>query len=149
MDSDKKSVFTRNSTGLIKEISPHQAFIYNFMAIGLYTFTWATLFSIAYSTKFAGSSIGLAVVMMALAAIPFYLCTSMLSSAMPRAGGDYVWQSRVIHPAIGFASTFSAWTVWQWYFSGFLGVVITTLGFQPYFALLGKSNSYFSGLSST
>ncbi len=119
------------------------------MAIGLCTFTWATLYSIAYSSNFSGSNIGLAVVLLALAAIPFYLCTSMLSSVMPRAGGDYVWQSRMIHPSIGFASTFSAWTIWQWYFSGFLGVVITTLGFQPYFAFLGKSSSYFSDLSQT
>ena len=119
------------------------------MAIGLYTFTWVTLFSLAYSSNFFGSNVGLAIVLMAIAAVPFYLCTSMLSTAMPRAGGDYVWQSRVLHPAIGFAATFSAWTVWQWYFSGFLGVVITTLGFQPYFALLGKTSSVFTGISGT
>jgi APA family basic amino acid/polyamine antiporter len=142
-------VFSRDSTGLVREISPHQAFIYNFMAIGLYTFTWVTLFSLAYSSDFAGSNVGLAILLMAIAAIPFYLCTSMLSTAMPRAGGDYVWQSRVLHPAIGFASTFSSWTVWQWYFAGFLGVVITTLGFQPYFALLGRNSSYFANLSAT
>jgi basic amino acid/polyamine antiporter, APA family len=142
-------VFSRDSTGLVREISPHQAFIYNFMAIGLYTFTWVTLFSLAYSSHFAGSNVGLAILLMAVAAVPFYLCTSMLSTAMPRAGGDYVWQSRVLHPAVGFASTFSSWTVWQWYFSGFLGVVITTLGFQPYFALLGRNSSYFANLSTT
>jgi amino acid transporter len=149
LDSGKERAFSRDSTGLVREISPHQAFIYNFMAIGLYTFTWVTLFSIAYSSNFAGSSVGLAIVLMAAAAVPFYLCTSMLSTAMPRAGGDYVWQSRVLHPAIGFASTFSAWTVWQWYFSGFLGVVITTLGLQPYFALLGRTSASFANLSST
>jgi basic amino acid/polyamine antiporter, APA family len=119
------------------------------MAIGLCTFTWATLFSIAYSSNFAGSSIGLAVILLAIAAVPFYLCTSMLSTAMPRAGGDYVWQSRVLHPAIGFAAALSAWTVWQWYFSGFLGVVITTLGFQPYFALLGRTSASLASLSAT
>ena len=117
------------------------------MAIGLCTFTWVTLYSIAYSQSFLGSNIGIAILLMTLASIPFYLCTSMLSSAMPRSGGDYVWQSRVLHPAVGFASTFSAWTVWQWYFASFLGVVITTIGFQPYFALLGQSNSYLSALA--
>lgn len=148
MVSDKETVFTRSSTGLVREISPHQAFIYNFMAIGLYTFTWVTLFSIAYSSDFAGSNVGLSLVLMAIAAVPFYLCTSMLSSAMPRSGGDYVWQSRVIHPAIGFAAAFSAWTVWQWYFAGFLGAVITSLGLQPYFALLGIHSQFFSSVSS-
>ncbi|MDG7001379.1 MAG: amino acid permease [Nitrososphaerota archaeon] len=143
----QQQIFSRDSTGLVREISAHQAFIYNFMAIGLCTFTWVTLYSIAYSEPFLGSNVGIAILLMTLASIPFYLCTSMLSSAMPRSGGDYVWQSRVLHPAVGFASTFSAWTVWQWYFASFLGVVITTIGFQPYFALLGQSNSYLSGFA--
>ncbi len=143
-------VFARNATGLVREISPHQAFIYNFMAIGLCTFTWVTLFSLAYSGNFLGSNIGLAIVLMALAAIPFYLCTSMLSTAMPRSGGDYVWQSRILHPSIAFAATLSAWTVWQWYFAGFLGSNITTIGLQPLFALLGSTgNAYYASLSST
>jgi APA family basic amino acid/polyamine antiporter len=136
-----QKIFSRNSSGLVREISTGQAFIYNFMAIGFYGFTWATLFSVGYTSSFLGANIGLAIVLMAISAIPFYLCTAMLSSAMPRAGGDYVWQSRVLHPSIGFASTFSAWTVWQWYFASFLGVVITTIGFQPLYALLGLTNS--------
>lgn len=135
--SKDKQVFSRASSGLVRDISPHQAFIYNFMAIGFYGFTWATLFSVGYTQAFLGANIGLAIALMAISAIPFYVSTAMLASAMPRAGGDYVWQSRVIHPLIGFASTFSAWTVWQWYFASFLGTVITTLGLQPFFALLG------------
>ncbi len=136
----QQKIFSRNSSGLVREISTSQAFIYNFMAIGLYGFTWATLFSVGYTSSFLGANIGLAIVLMAISAIPFYLCTSMLSSAMPRAGGDYVWQSRVLHPSLGFASTFSAWTVWQWYFASFLGVVMTTIGYQPLYALLGLTN---------
>jgi basic amino acid/polyamine antiporter, APA family len=140
-DAPPQKIFSRNSSGLVREISTSQAFIYNFMAIGFYGFTWATLFSVGYTSSFLGANVGLAIVLMAISAIPFYLSTSMLSSAMPRAGGDYVWQSRVLHPSIGFASTFSAWTVWQWYFASFLGVVMTTVGYQPLFALLGLTNS--------
>jgi basic amino acid/polyamine antiporter, APA family len=147
--ASSKEIFVRRTSGLVREMAPHQAFIYNFMAIGLVTFTWVTLYSIAYSSAFLGASVGLSVLLMAIAAIPFYLATSMLSSAMPRSGGDYVWQSRVLHPILGFGSTFSAWTIWQWYFASFLGVVITTVGFQPYFALLGMSSPYFANLAAT
>lgn len=140
-------VFARESTGLVREIAPHHAFIYNFMAIGLFGFTWATLFSFGYAV-FPGANIGLSILTLALAAVAFYAVTAMLSSAMPRTGGDYVWQSRVIHPSIGFASTFSAWTVWQWYFASFLGLVITELGLAPYFALLGQSNPAYAGIAS-
>ena len=145
-----QKIFSREATGLIRAISPHQAFIYNFMAIGFYGFTWATLFSVGYTQSFFGANIGLAIVLMAISAIPFYLSTSMLSSAMPRSGGDYVWQSRVLHPSIGFAATFSSWTVWQWYFASFLGTVISTLGLQPLFALLGQQtgNGYDTSVAS-
>ncbi|MCL4518009.1 MAG: hypothetical protein M1587_02300, partial [Thaumarchaeota archaeon] len=67
----QQQIFSRDSTGLVREISAHQAFIYNFMAIGLCTFTWVTLYSIAYSEPFLGSSVGLAILLMAVAAIPF------------------------------------------------------------------------------
>jgi amino acid transporter len=140
-------LFSRSTSGLVRDIAPHQAFIYNFMAIGFFTFTWATLFSYSYSSVFAGANVGLAIVLMTIFAIPFYACTSMLSSAMPRSGGDYVWQSRTLHPAIGFAATLSAWTIWQWYFAGFSGVVTTTFGLQPLFALLGLNNPYFANLA--
>lgn len=145
MGTTTEKVFSRDASGLVHAISPHQAFIYNFMAIGFYGFTWATLFSVGYTQSFLGANIGLAIVLMAISAIPFYLSTSMLASAMPRSGGDYVWQSRVLHPSIGFAATFSAWTVWQWYFASFLGTVISTLGLQPLFALLGQQtgNSFY------
>lgn len=145
-----QKIFSRDSSGLVRAISPHQAFIYNFMAIGFYGFTWATLFSVGYTQSFLGANIGLAIILMAISAIPFYISTSMLSSAMPRSGGDYVWQSRVLHPSIGFAATFSSWTVWQWYFASFLGTVITTLGLQPLVALIGQSsdNSYYMNLAS-
>lgn len=96
-----------------------------------------------------GANVGLAIILMTIFAIPFYVSTSMLSSAMPRSGGDYVWQSRVLHPSIGFAATLSAWTIWQWYFAGFSGVVTTTFGLQPFFALLGLNNPYFANLAAT
>jgi basic amino acid/polyamine antiporter, APA family len=47
-----------------------------------------------------------------LAAIPAIfaaLAYSILASAMPRAGGSYLYASRAIHPYIGFVASFSQW----------------------------------------
>lgn len=133
----EQKVFAREATGLVKAMAPHHVFIYNMMAVGLTGFTEAVLFSYAPGVL-PGGDVGVAIITAVLAAIPFYLVVSMLASSMPRAGGDYVWQSRIINPAIGFAATFSAWTVWQWFFGAFLGSVMVTLGLQPFLALLGQ-----------
>ncbi|MDQ8173250.1 MAG: APC family permease, partial [Gemmatimonadota bacterium] len=48
----------------------------------------------------------------ALAAVPAVLaalCYAMLGSAMPRAGGSYVYASRAIGPYTGFLASFSQW----------------------------------------
>ncbi|HEV2226169.1 MAG TPA: amino acid permease [Nitrososphaerales archaeon] len=142
----EQKAFARESTGLVRAMSPHHVFIYNMMAVGLTGFTEAVLFSYAPGVL-PGGDIGIGIITTVLAAIPFYLVVSMLAASMPRAGGDYVWQSRIISPAIGFAATFSAWTVWQWFFGAFLGSVMVTLGLQPFLALLGQatgSQSYSS-----
>jgi amino acid transporter len=45
----------------------------------------------------------------AVPAIFAALAYAMLSSAMPRAGGSYVYASRSIHPYLGFVASFSQW----------------------------------------
>lgn len=48
----------------------------------------------------------------ALAVVPAFacaLCYAALSSAMPRAGGSYVFASRSLHPYLGFVASFSQW----------------------------------------
>ncbi len=47
----------------------------------------------------------LAVVPALLAALAY----AMLASAMPRAGGSYIYASRVLHPYLGFVASFSQW----------------------------------------
>jgi amino acid transporter len=134
----EEKVFVRESTGLVKAMSPRHAFIYNMMAVGLTGFTEAVLFSYGPAVL-PGGDIGLGILTTVLAAVPFYVVVSMLASSMPRAGGDYVWQSRVLNPAVGFAATFSAWAVWQWFFSAFLGSVMVELCLQPLFADLARA----------
>jgi APA family basic amino acid/polyamine antiporter len=45
----------------------------------------------------------------ALPAVFAALAYSILASAMPRAGGSYLYASRAIHPYIGFVASFSQW----------------------------------------
>jgi amino acid transporter len=52
-----------------------------------------------------------------------------MSSSFPRAGGDYVYTSRLIHPALGFVASASAWIFWQMWYEG--SFPISLLGESP------------------
>ena len=53
------------------------------------------------------------------------LVWGILSGSMPRAGGEYVYNSRILHPAIALGAVFCniiAIFYWNWYIATWLGV---------------------------
>ncbi len=56
-----------------------------------------------------GGMVPLAFLLGALPAVFTALCYAVLASAMPRAGGGYIYISRALHPFLGFMATFSKW----------------------------------------
>jgi APA family basic amino acid/polyamine antiporter len=56
-----------------------------------------------------GPYVPLAFLIGVLPALFAALCYAVLSSAMPRAGGGYIYVSRGLHPFVGFMATFSKW----------------------------------------
>jgi amino acid transporter len=99
----EKALFARKTSGLIRSISGRDALIYNVvfmapMSVFIYG-VWA-------SVTFPGTDLPLTALMCIPLGIVIGLFYSIYSVSMPRSGGDYVWVSRVIHPAIGFAINF-------------------------------------------
>ncbi|HET9036025.1 MAG TPA: amino acid permease, partial [Myxococcaceae bacterium] len=56
-----------------------------------------------------GSAVLLAYLLAAVPAILAGLAYAILASAMPRAGGSYVYASRGLSPYLGFIASFSQW----------------------------------------
>ena len=56
-----------------------------------------------------GPYVPLAFVVGVFPALLTALCYAVLASAMPRAGGGYIYVSRALHPFLGFMATFSKW----------------------------------------
>lgn len=88
------SLFLRNATGLVKGWSGFDAFTYSFMSVNLVTL--GMFYSLAVFAYVPGGSPVLAIILSALAVTFLAVAYSGLIAAMPRAGGDYVWQSRVL-----------------------------------------------------
>ncbi len=102
MSRETPSLFLRNATGLVKGWSGFDAFTYSFMSVNLVTLgMFYSLAIFAYVPD--GSPVG-SIIVAAIAVTFLAIAYSGLIAAMPRAGGDYVWQSRVLDGAPGIAA---------------------------------------------
>jgi len=101
------SLYVRQSSGLVREASVIDAIIFNavFSAPVGATLAFGILYALGL---FPGADMVLALLIAFVVNIPVCIMMSMMASAMPRTGGDYVWISRILHPAVAVFSNFSA-----------------------------------------
>ncbi len=66
-------------------------------------------FMIQRSRPGIADQVPLAYVVAAAPAVLAAVCYAMLSSAMPRAGGSYVYATRALNPLAGFLASFAQW----------------------------------------
>jgi len=93
-------MFVRNATGLVRELTPFDAFNMVFAAILIPVgISQALNFG---SASFPGANIALAFILGAILLLGFGTVYVMFTIAMPRSGGDYVWISRSLSPFLGF-----------------------------------------------
>ena len=77
--------------------------------VNLYVATFPIMVSFLLSIVlpwYAGANLYLTLLIGALVALPILLTYAVASAAFKRSGGDYVFISRMIHPALGFAANF-------------------------------------------
>ena len=91
---ESPSLFLRNATGLVKGWSGFDAFTYSFMSVNLVTLGMFYSFP-AFGWVAGGSPIA-SIVITAIAMTFLAITYAGLVAVMPRAGGDYVWQSRIL-----------------------------------------------------
>ena len=118
-----QQLFARRSSGLVRAASTTDASLVN-----LYTATFPIMVSFLLGIVlpfYGGANLYLTILIGALLAMPILLAYAVASSVVRRSGGDYVFISRLLHPALGFAANFV--------FVGFQIVFLTSSGY--YFCL--------------
>ncbi len=100
----KTTPFVRNATGLVKSISPTDVFVFTLMVAGPIVFI--PLAAITLPSAYEGVSPIYIMLLTLGILIPFSYNTVCLVSSLPRAGGDYVFGSRIVHPIWGMIPAF-------------------------------------------
>jgi len=88
------ALFLRNATGLVKGWSGFDAFVYSFMSVNLVAL--GMFYSLAIFGYVPDGSALVSILITAVGMTFMAVAYAGLIAAMPRAGGDYVWQTRVL-----------------------------------------------------
>jgi APA family basic amino acid/polyamine antiporter len=136
--SSEQMLFVRNSSGLVKGLGLGDVFVMNFGYLGA-SFSVSFAFIIAQSLwAFPKGSLVLGLIIGVLLCAPgVTLAYALMSAAIPRAGGDYVYISRYVAPWLGFMTNFALlimlffFVAWGAFWGGAqsLASVLATLGY--------------------
>lgn len=129
--------FVRPATGLVRGMGGTQALIYNTMITTLLlgaalTYLWAPY-------AFPGCNVALGIVCTGVFGATMMTAYSMLAATMPRSGGDYVFQSRILHPAVAFAAVGSGFMIWLMFWQALGGWMVAVMGISPLMLMLGAT----------
>src|SRR5438034_2503051 len=127
------TLFLRKATGLVKGWSRFDAFVYSFMSVNFVTL--GLFFALSVLALVPTGQVFPALLMSGIF-VPFLVITyASLISVMPRAGGDYVWQSRVLGGGAAFLLAVTGWWFILWYWAPVYAKILNVELFQPLAAI--------------
>ena len=133
LGEERPTLFLRNATGLVRGWSVRDSMIYatlstNVVTLGLVEWTVQSSFphgNLLYSILISGVWVSFLVV-----------AYTGLVVTIPRAGGDYVWQTRILGSGIGFVMAATGWWFILWLWAPIYGNILAVQLFEPLWATL-------------
>jgi amino acid transporter len=130
----ERTLFARKATGLVRGWAVRDAFVYAFFSINLITLG---LFIFTYAVFIPSGSLLWAVVVSGAYLLLQAITYASLIAAMPRAGGDYVWISRILGGGIGFVLAACGWWFILWHWVPIYANILNVEVFVPLGAIVG------------
>jgi amino acid transporter len=143
--TEAPSFYVRKSSGLIRGISGRNALFSNLIAMGLLANCfWIVFASALYPNADLPSTVFIALVLNLLIAFVYWI----LSTAMPRTGGDYIYVGRIVHPIVGFMTN-AMFVVMMVSWSGIMPAYTAQYALQIMYTNLAAvtGNSYYAGVA--
>jgi APA family basic amino acid/polyamine antiporter len=130
-------LFVRKATGLVRSWSVFDAFIYalfsiNLITLGLYIFSQMYFLEGGMIPSLLVSGVFLIFEIIVYAG---------LIAVMPRAGGDYVWQSRILGGGIGFVLAVTGWWFILWLWAPLYSDMLRMVCFTPLLGIAGAKDA--------
>jgi basic amino acid/polyamine antiporter, APA family len=126
-------IFVRKATGLVRGWAMVDGSIYAFYSCNIVLGLWV----LTFGSFIPNGSLFWAVLICAALTIFQILTYAGLISAMPRAGGDYVWQSRILTGGIGFVLAVTGWWFILWHWVPIYANITVISVFEPLLTILG------------
>ncbi len=138
LGEERPTLFLRNATGLVRGWSVRDSMIYaclstNVVTLGMVEWAYQSLFphgNLLYSILISGVWVSFLVI-----------AYTGLVVTIPRAGGDYVWQSRILSSGLGFVMAATGWWFILWLWAPIYGTVLSEEFFQPLWATTGHAGA--------
>jgi basic amino acid/polyamine antiporter, APA family len=103
---------------------------------------WSIIYAVTYAPYYGGDP-ALSLLLTAPGILALLGVYYIFNVSMPRSGGDYVYTSRILHPAIGFAANFVGYTIFLWFWIGDAASLFSSSGLSQtmnvYAGLTGQS----------
>jgi basic amino acid/polyamine antiporter, APA family len=126
-------IFVRKATGLVRGWAMVDGSIYAFYACNIVLGLWV----LTFGSFIPNGSLFWAIVICAALTGFQILAYAALTSAMPRAGGDYVWQSRILSGGIGFVLAMTGWWFILWHWVPIYANITVLSVFDPLLTIVG------------
>jgi len=134
VEQTEPTLFVRKASGLVKGWSSTDGYRYSFFSTNMFLGIWGFL----YAVFIPGGSVFWGVVITTLFVLLEVVVYAGLISIMPRAGGDYVWQTRIFHSSIGFVLGAVGWWFILWLWIPIYGALCVNSFIKPILRILGS-----------
>jgi len=135
--AQRPALFLRNATGLVKSWSTFDAFVYSFWSVNLITLG---LYGMSFVYTVPDGQALAAILIFGVLTTFLVITYAMLVSVMPRTGGDYAWQSRVLGGGLGFVLSITGWWFTLFLWAPIYANILVVQFFSPLAYTLGWSN---------
>jgi amino acid transporter len=124
--------FTRASSGLVRQVRARDVFWFSWQTIALSYIVFLVISWVFYP----GASMELATLIAIIGGAAIAACYALLAAVYPRSGAEYVFLSRSLSPAVGFALSFN-FAFWQIFYIGLNAAFFCLFALQPALAAVG------------